>query len=268
MNPARILLTLTCVGMLAGCQSENVASELDGAAPAQGSKQPDTTAVVSAPESQPVTIPPMRELFGYVNPSKDTAFEALPTRMSSRSGLFLRKEACEAFQRMHDAAKEDGITLTALSATRPFGHQASIWNRKWNRPQAMGMAPFERALDILRYSSMPGSSRHHWGTDVDVHSLDPKTFEAGEGAQVLVWLREEAGNFGFVEVYTADSLRPGYQPEAWHWSYLPLSGPYLESINDAAKNGTLPRFEGFEGAELADSLRIVEDFVNGVNRTL
>ena len=42
----------------------------------------------------------------------------------------------------------------------------------------MRMAPFERALDLLRYSSMPGSSRHHWGTDVDVHSLDPETFEA------------------------------------------------------------------------------------------
>ena len=48
----------------------------------------------------------MRELLGHVNPAKDTAFEALPARMSSRSGLFLRKEACEAFQRMHDAAKE------------------------------------------------------------------------------------------------------------------------------------------------------------------
>ena len=180
----------------------------------------------------------------------------------------MRKEASAAFQRMYDAAKEDGLTLTALSATRPFSHQASIWNRKWNRPQAMGLAPFDRALGILRYSSMPGSSRHHWGTDVDVYSLDPETFESGEGAQALAWLREHAGNFGFVEVYTADSLRPGYQPEAWHWSYLPLAGPYLEAINDAAAKGTLPRFEGFEGAELADSLRIVEDFVNGVNRAL
>ena len=42
----------------------------------------------------------------------------------------------------------------------------------------------------------------------------------------------------------------------------------LEAINDAVKEGTLPRFDGFEGAELADSLRIVEDFVNGINRTL
>ena len=83
---------------------------------------------------------------------------------------------------------------------------------------------------------------------------------------MLFWLREEAGNFGFVEVYTADTLRSGYQPEAWHWSYLPLAGPLFEAINDAVTEGTLPRFEGFEGAELADPLRIIEDFVNGINR--
>lgn len=265
---SRILLTLLCVGMLVGCQRGNSPADPGASLGRQEATNPDTTSVVSATEVPAVFIPPIAELLGHVNPAQDTAFEALPARMSSRSGLFMRKEASAAFQRMYDAAKEDGLTLTALSATRPFSHQASIWNRKWNRPQAMGLAPFDRALDILRYSSMPGSSRHHWGTDVDVYSLEPETFDSGEGAQVLAWLREHAGNFGFVEVYTADSLRPGYQPEAWHWSYLPLAGPYLESINHAAKNGTLPRFEGFEGAELADSLRIVEDFVNGVNRTL
>ena len=265
---SRILLTLLCVGMLAGCQSENVSSEFDGPSHVHDSRNPDTTADISAPEAPSVIVPPLRKLLGHVNPATDSAFEALPARMSSRSGLFLRKEACEAFQRMHDAAKEKGITLTALSATRPFGHQASIWNRKWNRPQAMGMAPFDRAMHILRYSSMPGSSRHHWGTDVDVYGLEPEAFETEEGANVLAWLREEAGNFGFVEVYTADTLRSGYQPEAWHWSYLPLSGPYLRAINAAATQGTLPRFEGFEGAELADSLRIIEDFVNGINRAL
>ena len=265
---SRILLTSLCVGMLAGCQRGNSPADRDGLSVVRASKDSDTTSTVSTVETPPLTIPPLRELLGHVNPATDTAFEALPVRMSSRSGLFLRKEACEAFQQMYDAAKEDGLTLTALSATRPFGHQASIWNRKWNRAQAMGLAPFDRALDILRYSSMPGSSRHHWGTDVDVYSLDPETFESEEGAQVLAWLREHANNFGFVEVYTTDSLRPGYQPEAWHWSYLPLAGPYLQAINEAASQGTLPRFEGFEGAKLADSLRIVEDFVNGVNRAL
>ena len=268
MSLSRILSTSLCVGMLLGCQPNNGPTDFEGSTAGQASKELDSTSVASTPDVPAVIIPPLRELLGHVNPAQDSAFAALPGSMSSRSGLFLRTEACVAFQRMYEAAKRDGFTLTALSATRPFGHQASIWNRKWKRPQAMGLAPFDRALDILRYSSMPGSSRHHWGTDVDVYSLDPETFESGEGTRVLAWLREHADNFGFVEVYTSDSLRPGYQPEAWHWSYMPLADPYLEAINEAAEQGTLPRFEGFEGAELADSLRIVEDFVNGINRAL
>ena len=154
-----------------------------------------------------VNIPPLRELMGRVSPTQDSAFAPIPSELCSRDGMHLRREARDAFVRMHGAAAAEGISLTALSATRTFGHQASIWNRKWNGAQRMGMAPVDRALDILRFSSMPGSSRHHWGTDVDMHSLEPADFEQGEGARTLAWLRTHAGDFGFVEVYT-----PGSQP--------------------------------------------------------
>ena len=210
-------------------------------------------------------IPPLEALLGQVDPAQDSAFSELPESMSSRRGLYLRNQACEAFQAMHAAAAAEGIELVALSATRPFGHQASIWNRKWNRAQTMGLPPLDRARTILMYSSMPGSSRHHWGTDVDIHSLEPADFQSGKGAEVLTWLREHGADFGFVEVYTDDSTRTGYQPEAWHWSYRPLAAPYLAAINNAASNGTLPPFSGFDGAEWADSLRIFEEYINGVS---
>jgi hypothetical protein len=219
----------------------------------------------SVEEHGDVRIPPLEALLGQVDPAQDSAFSELPESMSSRGGLHLRNEVCEAFQAMHAAAAVEGIELVALSATRPFGHQASIWNRKWNRAQTMGLPPLDRARTILMYSSMPGSSRHHWGTDVDIHSLEPADFQSGKGAEVLGWLREHGGDFGFVEVYTDDSTRTGYQPEAWHWSYRPLAAPYLAAINDAASNGTLPPFSGFEGAVWADSLRIVEAYINGVS---
>ena len=214
-------------------------------------------------------VPPLRELLGHVDPGADTSFVEITEHMSSRRGLFLRKEACDAFETMYEAAAQEGIVLTALSATRPFGHQAAIWNRKWNRPQTMGMAPLERARHILMYSSMPGSSRHHWGTDVDIYSLEPDDFATGtKGAEVLAWLREHGKEHGFVEVYTPDPGRPGYQPEAWHWSYSPLSSAYLSALNKAVNQGSMPPFEGFEGAQWADSLRIVPDYINGINPAL
>ena len=212
-----------------------------------------------------VNIPPLRELMGRVSPTQDSAFAPIPAALCSRDGMHLRREAQDAFVRMHGAAAAEGISLTALSATRTFGHQASIWNRKWNGAQRMGMAPVDRALDILRFSSMPGSSRHHWGTDVDMHSLEPGDFEQGEGARTLLWLRNHARDFGFVEVYTPEANRPGYQPEAWHWSYAPLSVPFLKALNRASIEEKHAVFEGFDGAFLADSVDILGRYVNGVS---
>ena len=31
----------------------------------------------------------------------------------------------------------------------------------------------------MNYSAMPTASRHHWGTDVDINSVDPEDFETG-----------------------------------------------------------------------------------------
>ena len=177
----------------------------------------DTVEVVI--DSMPkVNIPPLRELMGRVSPTQDSAFAPIPSELCSRDGMHLRREARDAFVRMHDAAAAEGISLTALSATRTFGHQASIWNRKWNGAQRMGMAPVDRALDILRFSSMPGSSRHHWGTDVDMHSLEPADFEQGEGARTLAWLRAHARG-----LWVRGGVHPRSRP-AW----VPARGVALE----------------------------------------
>ncbi|NJK84501.1 MAG: M15 family metallopeptidase [Saprospiraceae bacterium] len=45
--------------------------------------------------------------------------------------------------------------------------------------------PQERALKILKYSSMPGTSRHHWGTDIDLNSFSNSYFEQGEGKKYM-----------------------------------------------------------------------------------
>jgi len=232
----------------------------------------DSTNMEQGPRTETTTeiqgIPSLAELLGDVRPSEDSAFSELPSGMCSRDGLYLRTEARNAFVAMHDSALADGIRLTALSATRTFGHQRAIWNRKWARPHYMGWSNVDKARDILLYSSMPGSSRHHWGTDVDIHSLEPSDFIQGDGAQVVAWLRKTAHHFGFVEVYTADPARIGYQPEAWHWSYLPLAQPFLEALNAAHQSGELQGFEGFEGADTADSLGLMEHYINGVAPSL
>ncbi len=261
MRKGRHASWVTAVAVVAACNQPNLG-------PSTGANVTTSSESDSVSLQERSVVPTLDELWGHVDPAMDSSFAELPARMSSRRGLFLRLEAHEAFVSMHDSARADGIQLTALSATRSFAQQASIWNRKWARPEYMGWSDIEKARDILKYSSMPGSSRHHWGTDVDIHSLEPEDFWSGEGALILEWLRTNAWKFGYAEVYTSDSSRTGYQPEAWHWSYFPLARPYLQAINKATKSQTFPHFSGFDGAHTADTLNIVTDYINGVNAQL
>jgi len=50
---------------------------------------------------------------------------------------------------------------------------------------------------------MPGTSRHHWGTDVDLFSLDNKFFESGDGKIWYSWMVQNAAKYGFCQPYTA-----------------------------------------------------------------
>ena len=204
------------------------------------------------------------ELVGLNEPSCDPAFAPIPASHSSRSGLYLRTPARDAFMAMAAAADQDGIRLVAVSAARNFSYQNGIWNRKWSRPQYAGWSDVEKAQDILKYSAMPGSSRHHWGTEVDLNSLENAYFSEGEGRAVAEWLDAHAASFGFHLVYTADPRRPGYLPERWHWSYMPLSVPMLAAYNECVELSVLQDLD-VAGMAWADSLRILTDFVNGID---
>jgi LAS superfamily LD-carboxypeptidase LdcB len=174
----------------------------------------------------------------------------------------MHKEAFKAFKTMYFDAKKCGIHLTILSATRNFDRQKSIWEKKWNLAENKSLSPTERAKTILKYSSMPGSSRHHWGTDIDLNALNNEYFATAEGKAVYTWLLQHAEKYGFAQPYTAKSKgRTGYEEEKWHWSYRPLSDPYLQAYNNSIKNEDLT---GFSGSEQAVVLDVVGNFVNGI----
>lgn len=204
------------------------------------------------------------ELLGQFNPATHPDFVAIDAKYTSKSDIYLRREAYAAFELMYAAAAADGVDLKIISATRNFDYQKGIWERKWERPRYMGWADFAKAKDILTYSSMPGSSRHHWGTDIDLNALTNDWFSSGEGERIYTWLTENGPSYGFWQVYTAKSNgRKGYNEEKWHWSYLPLANTFLEVYNDSIAASDIRRFRG---AELADSLNIISDYVNGIER--
>lgn len=134
--------------------------------------------------------------------------------------------------------------------------------KKWNEHK--NIEPIERAKKILEYSSMPSTSRHHWGTDIDINSLDNSYFTKGKGKKEYEWLVKNANDFGFYQVYTnKNNGRKGYNMEKWHWSYLPLANKYLNYYN---KNIKYKDIKGFNGSKFAKKLNIIKDYVNGVSK--
>lgn len=152
----------------------------------------------------------------------------------------LHKEAYSAFIKMKNAAKKEDIDIRVISSYRDYGHQNRIWSRKYNNYIKSGLKPIEAIYKIIEYSTIPGTSRHHWGTDLDIidgskplpkNPLLAKHFESGGPfCQLSEWMDQNAKTFGFYLVYTDESDRKGFKYEPWHFSYAPLSTTMLQQF--------------------------------------
>jgi len=199
-------------------------------------------------------------VLGKFNFKTDPCFVKVAPELSNKT-IYLQAEVYDAYIKMNALAQQDGIAFKIISGTRNFTYQKSIWDRKWNN--YADLAPIERAQKILRYSSMPSTSRHHWGTDVDLNQLTNSYFESGQGLKEYKWLVKNANAFGFYQVYTSKADgRTGYNEEKWHWSYIPLACQYLEFYNTTITEADI---SGFEGSEFASELNMITHFVNGIS---
>ncbi|HVH05900.1 MAG TPA: M15 family metallopeptidase [Myxococcota bacterium] len=153
---------------------------------------------------------------------------------------------------MREAAALAGFDLVPVSSFRDFGRQRAIWNAKFRgeraaldragKPMDMTtLGPGARVEAILLWSALPGASRHHWGSDVDVADGKPMAagyvpkLEVGEYrgggpfAALSAWLGANMRRFGFYRPYTR--RRRGVQPEPWHLSYAPVARPALAKMS-------------------------------------
>jgi len=162
-------------------------------------------------------------------------------------GHRLLPEAAEAFVKLQADAADAGFELSIASAYRSFDRQCAIFNAKASgaRPvhddagsplDVTALTEHQRLHAILRFSALPGTSRHHWGSDLDVYDaaavpadyavqLTPEEVEPGGPFDALhSWLDAQmaAGrSHGFYRPYAAD--RGGVAPERWHLSYAPVA---------------------------------------------
>lgn len=210
-------------------------------------------------------------IMGQFNPEEHPDFVLVDRQYADREGMMLRKEAYAAFQQMSAAAQNAGHKMVIRSATRNFDYQKGIWQRKWSGATLLegGISgadiadPVARAQKILLYSSMPGTSRHHWGTDIDINSFDNTYFRQGAGGALYDWMVEHAASYGYCQPYSDKQHgRTGYEEEKWHWSYMPLSQSLTAYSKQHMRNELI---RGFEGSEVAPAVNMVDNYILGIN---
>ncbi len=252
---------LFTVLILGSCKQQNETEEVQES-PAEEQKAPESVPAIDVNYIQ-----------GKFDPETHPEFVEIDTTYADRPGMYLRKDTYQAYRQMYRAAREDGIDLVIRSATRNFEYQKGIWERKWTGETKIENGkdasvaytdPVDRALAILKYSSMPGTSRHHWGTDIDLNAFENTWFESGDGLKVYEWLTANASTYGFCQPYTAkgESRPHGYEEEKWHWSFKPISARLTLMASRQLEDSGIT---GFQGSETAEDIGVVEKYVLGVN---
>lgn len=134
------------------------------------------------------------------------ALKAGSYRVSSSHKL--RSAAAVSLEKMSAAAKQEGLTMTVLSAFRSYFHQSRIYTYY---VRTMGRARADRI------SARPGYSQHQLGVAVDFNALDNSFTKTAEG----IWLAENASRFGWSLSYPDGyEYVTGYSWESWHYRYV------------------------------------------------
>ena len=165
----------------------------------------------------------------------------------------LVESAKAAFLKMQSAAYGDGIDLQVVSSFRSFDRQLTIWQSKWLGQKAIldihsqpidinSLDELQKIHSIMTWSALPGASRHHWGTDLDVYdkqsveksgsklNLVSEEYQSGGPCfELNQWLEKYASQYGFFRPY--QDYHGGVAPEAWHLSFQPIADDIIAQMD-------------------------------------
>ena len=183
----------------------------------------------------------------------------------------LEKNTFIAMEKMRKAALLDGIKIKVVSGFRDFERQKQIWNRKFKKfTTENNLSDLDAIKEIIRFSTIPGTSRHHWGTEIDIIDEDFKNEkkllisnkyeEGGIFEKLKKWMDNNSQKFGFYLTYDNNINRKGFEYEPWHYSYLPESKKYLESFLKIDIVEIISKVD-IKGKELFNE-KIISDYIN------
>ena len=165
---------------------------------------------------------------------------------------YLHANIVNDFIALQSAAASAGFDLCIASSFRDFNRQSAIWNAKFSNKRVVlnkaqqavelnSLSDIEKCTAIMLYSALPGASRHHLGTELDIfdksavsddYELQLTTDEYQHGgpfAELSQWLDTHLAEFGFYRPYQHDL--GGVAPELWHISHIAQSEQLMSHLS-------------------------------------
>lgn len=201
---------------------------------------------------------------------------------------YFHQDVASSFLILKEKAALAGFDFYVTSSFRNFSDQLRIWNEKARGKRTLldksgnplpfdEMSPQEIMESILRWSALPGISRHHWGTDFDVvdYNSVPEGYHVeltpqevdGMFAPFFKWMNEqydqgEMENF----FWPYKSERNGVNPEAWHISHRPTAQKFLKQLSfEVFRNIIESNDMDLKDLVLSDAKRIYEQYVLNID---
>ncbi len=193
----------------------------------------------------------------------------------------LHPEALESFRRLRQDARKAGFEPKVVSGFRDFERQRAIWDAKVSGRRALldsdgrplelaKLSPQQLVFAILRWSALPGGSRHHWGTDFDV--IDANAVDATYRPQLTpqevaadgvfgpfhAWLDrciDSGKSYGLFRPYAED--HGGVAPERWHLSYAPRAREFQRLLTPELLCEQLQACELMLGTIVCDNMAMI-----------
>lgn len=168
----------------------------------------------STPTPTPTPTLPMPILTNYSNPIPDGYDVDL---VESIDGYLFEREASVYYEKMVNAARDEGITIYPVSTYRSLKRQKDNYERSVQSNMDKGMNREDAQRRTERLIAYPGTSEHGLGLTVDFN----ETNRVFEESKAFTWLQEHAVEYGFIMRYPdgkQEYTRIEYEP--WHYRYV------------------------------------------------
>lgn len=141
---------------------------------------------------------------------KPLDLEAIDTNYALEN-KYLRKEAKYQFEKMARDAKDNNLTIIAVSAFRDYNYQEKLFN---NYVKNKG------EYYALLCSAKAGYSEHQTGLSVDI-SDSTYDYDNFEYTKEFKWVSKNAHKYGFILRYPKAKYHiTGFKYEPWHYRYV------------------------------------------------